>query len=274
MRSLIKPEPGTGIAYVDWSQQEFGIAAAFSGDRRMLEVYAGEDPYIQFAILAGAVPLHATKATHKRERSQFKECMLGTNYGMGPHALAGKINGHVLEAQDLLHMHAQAFPTFTDWINRVPDHILVNGTYQTPFGWTGRPGREPRLRSLRNFPLQAAGADIMRLAACGIVEAGIKLLAPVHDAFLIEAPLSELDEAVALTREIMAEASAAALGGVRLKTGMDEGDIIRHPDRFMDERGAATWEKIIKLLEAEEGGKEEGGFSESIKAAKLKIRIG
>ena len=32
LRGLIKPPPGYGIAYIDWQQQEFGIAAALSGD--------------------------------------------------------------------------------------------------------------------------------------------------------------------------------------------------------------------------------------------------
>jgi hypothetical protein len=29
LRGLIKPAPGYALAYVDWQQQEFGIAAAF-----------------------------------------------------------------------------------------------------------------------------------------------------------------------------------------------------------------------------------------------------
>jgi DNA polymerase-1 len=32
LRGLIEPPPGLGIAYVDWAQQEFGIASALSGD--------------------------------------------------------------------------------------------------------------------------------------------------------------------------------------------------------------------------------------------------
>ena len=32
LRGLIMPAEGWGIAYIDWSQQEFGIAAALSGD--------------------------------------------------------------------------------------------------------------------------------------------------------------------------------------------------------------------------------------------------
>ena len=35
LRGLIKPPPGYGVAYVDWAQQEFGIAAALSGDTAM-----------------------------------------------------------------------------------------------------------------------------------------------------------------------------------------------------------------------------------------------
>lgn len=39
IRSLIKPEPEQAIAYIDWSQQEFGIAAVLSQDSRMLAAY-------------------------------------------------------------------------------------------------------------------------------------------------------------------------------------------------------------------------------------------
>ena len=35
LRGLIQPKPGYGLAYIDWSQQEFGIAAALSGDSLM-----------------------------------------------------------------------------------------------------------------------------------------------------------------------------------------------------------------------------------------------
>jgi hypothetical protein len=35
LRGLIQPPPGYGVAYIDWSQQEFGIAAALSGDAAM-----------------------------------------------------------------------------------------------------------------------------------------------------------------------------------------------------------------------------------------------
>jgi len=65
---LIKPPPGHGVAYIDWQQQEFGIAAALSGDPLMMDAYRSGDPYLAFAKQAGATPADATKATHKAIR--------------------------------------------------------------------------------------------------------------------------------------------------------------------------------------------------------------
>ena len=64
LRGLIKPPPGYGVAYIDWSQQEFGIAAALSGDTAMQAAYVTGDPYLAFAKQAGAVPPDATKQSH------------------------------------------------------------------------------------------------------------------------------------------------------------------------------------------------------------------
>ena len=81
LRGLIQPPPGYGLAYIDWSQQEFGIAAALSGDPLMMDAYRSGDPYLAFAKQAGAVPRDATKVTHKAARDQFKACVLAYNTG-------------------------------------------------------------------------------------------------------------------------------------------------------------------------------------------------
>ena len=80
--------PGRAVGYVDWGQQEFGSAAALSGDQAMMEAYRSSDPYLTFAKQAGAVPLSATKESHPAEREQFKICALAVLYLMGPHSLA------------------------------------------------------------------------------------------------------------------------------------------------------------------------------------------
>jgi len=72
LRGLIKPPPGRAIAYIDWKQQEFGIAAALSGDAAMLQAYSSGDPYLEFAKLSGAVPADATSKSHPTQRSLYK----------------------------------------------------------------------------------------------------------------------------------------------------------------------------------------------------------
>src|SRR5207244_6257890 len=76
LRGLIRPVTGFGIAYVDWSQQEFGIAAALSGDSKMVAAYESGDPYLAFAKQAGAMPVDGTKTTHGPIREHFKQCVL------------------------------------------------------------------------------------------------------------------------------------------------------------------------------------------------------
>jgi hypothetical protein len=68
LRCLIRPAVEMAVAYVDYEQQEFGIAAALSGDRVMQLAYASGDPYLAFAKQAGAVPADATKQSHQSQR--------------------------------------------------------------------------------------------------------------------------------------------------------------------------------------------------------------
>ncbi|MFI5421660.1 MAG: DNA polymerase I, partial [Nitrososphaerales archaeon] len=49
IRGLIKPPPGYGLCNLDYVQQEFGIAAALSGDLAMKSAYESGDSYLWFA---------------------------------------------------------------------------------------------------------------------------------------------------------------------------------------------------------------------------------
>jgi len=243
-RGLIKPQPGWGLAYVDYSQQEFGIAAALSGDENMMAAYKSGDPYLSFAKQVGAVPPDATKKSHPNEREQFKQCILATQYGMGAASLAARINQPEVYARELLKYHRQAYKDFWAWSDRVVDHAVITDRLWTVFNWGLRVGADVNERSLRNFPMQANGAEMLRLACIMATQAGIRVCAPVHDALLIEAPLDVLDETVVKVQQIMKEASAIILGGFELTT---DAKLIRYPDRYMDPRGIQMWNTIMKL---------------------------
>lgn len=246
LRGLIKPLPGHGVAYVDWSQREFGIAAALSGDPAMQDAYRSGDPYLAFAKQAGAVPHDATKQTHGPIRELFKTCALGVLYGMKAESLAARIGQPTIVARDLLRAHPETYRPFWRWSDAVVDHAMVHGSLHTVFGWHVHVGENTNPRSLRNFPMQANGAEMMRLAACLATERGIEVCAPVHDAFLICAPLDRLDADVASMRAAMAEASRIVLGGFELRTDVH---IVKYPDRYMDARGGEMWRRVIDLIQ-------------------------
>ena len=112
LRSLIAPPPGHGVAYVDWSQQEFGIAAVLSGDNAMQAAYLSGDPYLAFAKQAGAIPPDGTKQTHGSIRELFKTCALGVQYGMEAEALALRIGQPPCVGRDLLRAHREVYRKF------------------------------------------------------------------------------------------------------------------------------------------------------------------
>ncbi len=246
LRSLIQPKPGWGIAYIDWGQQEFGVAAALSGDKVMMEAYNTGDPYLAFAIQAKAVPPDATKVSHEVERDQFKACVLAVQYGMGEGSLAQRINQPVARARQLLRIHRSTYRDFWRWSDSVVDEAVLGGRLWSGFGWQLHTATEINDRSLRNFPMQANGAEMMRIAAILMTEAGIRVCAPVHDAFLIEAPIDQLYATGEHAKTLMREASRIVLGGFEL---VSDAKVIRYPERYSDKRGFAMWEATMKLLD-------------------------
>jgi DNA polymerase I len=250
LRGLIKPPEGRALAYVDWKSQEVYIAAKLSGDPALLDAVLSGDPYLAFAKMAGLVPQDATTQTHKAIRDLCKTCVLGTNYGMQAISLAARTGLSVIEAQDLLRRLAQAFPTFTVWAEQVINVGQLAGYLSTVFGWTVRTENITRATTLRNFPMQANGAEMLRLACCLATERGVDVCAPVHDALLIEADADGIDDAVAATKAAMTEASRVVLDGLVVDTNVE---VIRWPERYSDDRGRVMWERVTEILSRCEG---------------------
>jgi DNA polymerase I-like protein with 3'-5' exonuclease and polymerase domains len=134
LRSLIKPEPGRAVAYIDYGQQEFAIAAALSGDTAMMAAYRSGDPYLAFGKQAGAIPPDGTKATHKAERDRFKACVLAVQYGMGFESLADRIGQNPDVAKWLLALHRRTYPTYWQWSEAAVDRAMLTAgaTLQGP----------------------------------------------------------------------------------------------------------------------------------------------
>ena len=107
----------------------------------------------------------------------------------------------------------------------------------------------PNLRRLQNWSMQTSGSEMMRSAAIKLAQNNIMAGAVIHDAFLIIAPEDQIEKAVEITQELMAEASAEVLGGHPLKT---DAEIFIYPERFPEPRGEAVWNMVQEFLEKHE----------------------
>ncbi len=219
----------------------------------MIAAYETGDPYLAFARQAGAIPADAVRADHEEVRGQFKQCALAVQYGQGVQGLATRIGQPPVIADALLHLHRRTFATYWRWTDGAADRGMLTGTIANVFGWPYHvpPTPEPRdlsslVRRLRNFPAQANGSAMMQMAATLATERSIRVCAPIHDAFCIEASAQELDAAVEAMQEAMAEASEIVLGGFRLRT---EAKVVRWPDRYSDPGGEEMWNRVWSLIE-------------------------
>ncbi len=250
-RQNIQPLPAHSLGYIDFEQQEFGIAGALSGDPDMLNAYNSGDPYLTFAKQAGAVPDNATKDTHPTQREQFKQCALGVIYGMGEHGLARRLGQPIEAARALLRHHRNAFPIFWEWSDAAIYDARLTNSIHTTFGWMQQVTGEISDRSLRNFPMQANGAEMLRFAIRFAQEQGVRVCAPVHDAILIEAPTESIADAIEHAREAMAEASELVLDGFRLRTDVERVDF---PNHYKGKDPSNIWELVERVLNEHAGG--------------------
>jgi DNA polymerase I len=210
----------------------------------MLAAVESGDPYLRFAVQAGLAPQGATKYSHAEIRDRCKACMLGVNYGMQAQTLAGRTGLTVLEAQHLITRLERTFPVYTEWVQQVISAGVMRGSLSTCFGWT-RHTMSDRSTSIRNWPMQSAGAEMLRLACNLIVEHDVMLCAPIHDAVMIEADADSIDDAVAVTRDCMSTASATLLDGLMIGT---DAAVVTWPGRYADKHGIAMWDTVTGIL--------------------------
>jgi hypothetical protein len=95
---------------------------------------------------------------------------------------------------------------------------------------------------------------MMRIAACLAYQAGVQIATILHDAFLIEAAIADIDDAVDTMRRCMDQTSRIVLAGTVVGTSVK---LVRPGERYVDEdRPAAPkmWDRVLRLLEGLERG--------------------
>jgi hypothetical protein len=263
LRGLLGPPPGYGLAYCDWSAQEIGLGGALAGCEAQMADYSTGDPYIAFARRGRLVPPDATKDSHPLIRDRCKNLVLGLNYGMSDFGLAQRLEISTSEAHWLADQHRTAYLRQSGYIERVVHTGALGHTLHSVFGFNRHieTGSDFNPRSLRNWPMQTNGAEMMRIATVMGIHARLVIVALVHDAILIMAPLDRLDEDAAKMSGIMVRASEIVCGGFRLRV---KPTMVRYPDRYQDDRGVEMWDRAMAVLHRleTERGRQSGGTDE------------
>ena len=184
-------------------------------------------------------------------RKKCKESVLGGMYGLGAEALAYKHGISVAEARDLQAMVPRLYPVFDAWLKRVLNKARMGRTIYAALGWPIEiKGFDDRRGTYLNFPMQANGAEIMRLATIYIIDAGLELCAIIHDAFMILSPADRIDGDMSSLGECMRRASRVVLDGFELRL---DPKVILHPHRYeADERSRQQWDDLIRRAEQRE----------------------
>ena len=249
-RHLLRPEPGTFIANLDYEKQEPLVSAVMFKDPEMLRVYYEEDFHLYLLKQVGMVPQNATKTTHGEIRDAVgKPVNLGLSYGMGPLTLAKRTGLPLWRANDLYRSYHEQFCVFSERSQRLSLQALAGGVLTTRFGWTLQSDYDTRLKTLGNFISQGNAAEMTRLAMCMLVEAGIHVLCPVHDAVVVEGPRDEMDRILGQTEEIMRAASKTVLAGYAC--GVDVACKVTWPQRYVSAKGKDRWQEMLKVLNYE-----------------------
>jgi DNA polymerase I len=245
---IVPPSADHVLVYVDYSAQEIGVAAALSNDEAMRTMYAAADPHLAFAIMAGAAPATATKATHKSTRDIYKTVNLAVLYGQTAEGIAERLGIELDASRALLAQHLSLFRVFHEWSDRVVSASYSRGYAVTPCGWRAKVPADSKFRTWANFPVQATAADIMRATTIALDRQGVQVLAIVHDGWLLTCRRGQQDQLRAAVEHARQFACRKVLKDFPLKLDWTE-----FVGRFEDDSKSAreSWEFIQSVLPKE-----------------------
>jgi DNA polymerase-1 len=123
---------------------------------------------------------------------------------------------------------------------------MIDRMMESQFGWPLYLSHSPNKRTLYNFPMQSDGAEMLRLAAWRMCEAGIVASMLVHDGILFEV---RNEEQIELVKEIMRAAGREVCNG--LEIGVDADQVKRNGERYRDKREVAKqmWATVEHTLQ-------------------------
>ncbi len=199
-RAFVAPE-GYKILSLDYSQIELRIAAAMSGDKKMIEAFQrNEDIHTRTA--AEVFEVDPDKVSPDMRR-RAKEVNFGIIYGLGPRGLAQRTGMSYDEALFFIERYFDIFSGLKEYLEEVialahrqeyVETLFGRRRYLPEINAEHQGLRAQAERMALNHPLQGTAADLIKLAMIKIdkiiqkkyVSGEVKMILQVHDELIFE----------------------------------------------------------------------------------------
>lgn len=196
-KCFVVPESFRLVSF-DYSQMELRIAAALSGDQKMIEFFSqGKDIHRMTATQIFKV---SEQQVSSSQRKLAKQLNFGILYGMGASSLAQTAKISRKKAQQFIENYFQKFEGIKSFLEQSVKEVKEKGFAVTLWGRkrplpeinsTDRRLRAAAERMAKNFPVQGTAADLIKAAMVEIgqkfdLESESSILLQIHDELLFE----------------------------------------------------------------------------------------
>lgn len=209
LRYAVAASPGHELVCCDLDSIELRILAMLAGEGAFRSaIVGGGDPHEQTAQLVGLTGRQRSTGATESPRDQGKRLNYLIVYGGGVRAIMKWFGVSQPRAREIMdRMHA-AYPEVTNLQNRIDHALLDRGYVRSPLS-----GRRFRMYGkgpvavqkegykFLNYLIQGTAADVMKIALARVHEAGVPVIACVHDEIIAEVPVGEAAPAACVIEE-------------------------------------------------------------------------
>jgi DNA polymerase-1 len=199
------------------------VAAAIYGDNDLVRMFNSGDVYSAMAQYFFREKLQEADLTitgkefkekYKQLRNQMKSCTLVIIYGITPVGLAQTLGTTKAKAAALQERFMTMFPRLQAALILTAQCGAIRGYASTISGlkrYRAKSGQATRWERnwLTNHPVQGSAAVVFKAAGNRLYrlyqQYGARIIIPLHDAFIFEAPLNELEIVAELTARVMCD---------------------------------------------------------------------
>jgi DNA polymerase-1 len=224
IRTAFVANKGNKLVSADYSQVELRVLAHIADIPQLKQAFAdGLDIHAMTASEMFNTPIDGMDPMMRR---RAKAINFGIIYGISAFGLANQLSIGRSEASEYIKTYFERFPGIKDYMEETKSFAREHGYVETIFGrqahYPGIKDPNPQMRAFNeraaiNAPIQGSAADIIRRAMVRMDGAlhdenlSAKMLLQVHDELIFEVPEHEVDQTIALVKDVMENATMPTL---------------------------------------------------------------